>query len=57
MSETMTEHREDKAGDFSGDMGLAVVPMAVDQGLVGVMRVPGDKSISHRSIILGAVAE
>ena len=53
----MTEHREDKAGDFSGDMGLAVVPMAVDQGLVGVMRVPGDKSISHRSIILGAVAE
>lgn len=28
-----------------------------DIGLVGDIRVPGDKSISHRSIMLGAIAE
>ncbi|MBF0145825.1 MAG: 3-phosphoshikimate 1-carboxyvinyltransferase [Magnetococcales bacterium] len=31
--------------------------MAVGTGMRGVMRVPGDKSISHRSIIFGSVAE
>ena len=30
---------------------------SVKQGLRGKVRVPGDKSISHRSIILGAIAD
>lgn len=27
------------------------------QGLVGAITVPGDKSMSHRSIMFGAIAE
>jgi 3-phosphoshikimate 1-carboxyvinyltransferase len=29
----------------------------VDRGLVGEIKIPGDKSISHRSLMLGALAE
>jgi 3-phosphoshikimate 1-carboxyvinyltransferase len=30
---------------------------AAHQGIIGTIRVPGDKSISHRSIMLGALAD
>ncbi|MST33810.1 3-phosphoshikimate 1-carboxyvinyltransferase, partial [Acidimicrobiaceae bacterium USS-CC1] len=34
---------------------LTVAPAA--RGLQGELRVPGDKSISHRALLLGALAE
>ncbi len=34
-----------------------IISAALNQSLAGSMRVPGDKSISHRSIMLGAIAE
>lgn len=36
---------------------ILVEPMVPSTGLKGVFRVPGDKSISHRSIIFGSIAE
>ncbi|MDX1430830.1 MAG: 3-phosphoshikimate 1-carboxyvinyltransferase [Gammaproteobacteria bacterium] len=39
---------------MAGDLAFRVTPGGA---LVGTMRVPGDKSISHRAVILGAIAE
>ena len=39
------------------DLRFLVTPKAAGVGLRGRLRVPGDKSISHRSIMLGAIAE
>ncbi|MEL7298109.1 MAG: 3-phosphoshikimate 1-carboxyvinyltransferase [Pseudomonadota bacterium] len=37
-------------------MAVLLVSRPVQQGLTGAIRVPGDKSISHRSLMLGALA-
>ena len=37
--------------------GLVSHPLTSASGLSGVARVPGDKSISHRSLMIGALAE
>ncbi len=36
---------------------LAIAPPAAGWSLQGTIRVPGDKSISHRSLMLGAIAQ
>ncbi|HEY9817508.1 MAG TPA: hypothetical protein V6D20_17145, partial [Candidatus Obscuribacterales bacterium] len=36
---------------------LAIAPPAAGWSLRGTIRVPGDKSISHRSLMLGAIAQ
>ncbi len=35
---------------------LIVVPTRADLGLHGTIKIPGDKSISHRALMLGAIA-
>jgi len=41
----------------AADLQLLVSPDREGNALLGRLRVPGDKSISHRSIMLGAIAE
>lgn len=36
---------------------LLIRPMSPDVALTGIVRIPGDKSISHRALMLGALAE
>lgn len=46
------KHMEEKSVTFIAGSEAAEIPR-----LTGKVRVPGDKSISHRSIILGSIAE
>ena len=43
--------------DPQPDLRFLVTPAAAGRGLRGHLRVPGDKSISHRAIMLAAIAE
>ncbi len=43
--------------DFGDRQDLQITPPASGVALRGRLRVPGDKSISHRALMLGAIAE
>lgn len=57
MSGADTQPKHAEKNESSVPQSILVEPVAASNGLQGVMRVPGDKSISHRSIIFGSLAE
>ncbi|MEO5326783.1 MAG: 3-phosphoshikimate 1-carboxyvinyltransferase [Magnetococcus sp. THC-1_WYH] len=56
MSGTNTQTKQTEGAEATVPQSIVVEPVQGGNGLKGVMRVPGDKSISHRAIILGSVA-